>query len=278
MKFIVAIYGSLLSNDRLSGVLADTWAWAIRESTRLRVPVTHFGAEFGDPVVDLKQGKTYTVARRGEAVLREMDRGNVTTVEMVSRVTRPKGYLAVDWDWMANFGQDEKYGSIVVVGVDCGVPGFVPTENIDRLVRRAVSLWPMSYGFAAVMQDAVMPGGYAIGLACGSDDIVIEDANAWTATGRARCKSVLRNVYGYNVLNRDHLELAVGTRSLQDWISQADYRGRIELLDNRLYTWTIGRGGEEAFLSWDCAGVQKVRVELMALNMFPWRTDHVPGE
>jgi len=86
------------------------------------------------------------------------------------------------------------------------------------------------------------------------------------------CGEVVRNVYGYNILNAKHLELAVGRQKLREWIADADYRGRIEPLDDGLFLWTFREGDDqEAFLYWRYPPVVRVREELMKHHLFPWQ-------
>lgn len=275
MKLVVAHYGRQIPQAPVAA-LAEWSDWVAKHMGA----ETHLTANFMSSVDGLKDGEAYRSEKYRAAVDAELERGNIAQLTLTSMRSKPKGYVAFEYDWTALLDVTaERFGPacILVLNADGKQSDLAVDELFDAygtLAKRAVAT---GYGFAAVMPQDFMPVGYAIGLACGgAPEEFVYDANAWRRYARKECNESLRNVFGYNVLNPRHLEIDVGGQRLGDWIAATGDRGRLEPQDDGLFLWTFQEGDdEEAFLRWDYPPVVAVREQLKEYKIFPWQ--YLPG-
>ena len=272
MKLVVGIYGSRKPKQESSGAILDWQNWVIE---KVGVP-THVEGRFcGDPG-GLKPDKAYTFRRYHSRFDEQIATGNVELLTLTAMKSRPKGYIAFEWDWTASFGFGEGStggGPISALGVVLGLGRQSASELTYQYVQAVIPKLCTEYGFAATMPQEFMPAGYAIGLACGGAPKELRfDANAWMSFARKECGKTLRNVFGYNILNSRHLNIDIGGQPLRAWIIKEAYRGRLEPLNGDLFIWTFQQDDDrEAFLQWDFAPVVRVREELEQYQLFPWQ-------
>lgn len=273
-QLIVSMYGDIVA--QLSPSLRDWWdemeAWA----TKLRVPPNKIWAEFEQKPKGLIGDNAYTLARYRSRFIRQLDVANIRYLRLV-RVWAEGGDCSLDWDFCGLYGPDRCAGAMFTVGVSLErlhcVPGASARDFSREAAHRGGCYLRTKYGFAVAMPRLFMSGGYAIGLASGElPEEMIDDCNAWSRFSGKECDRTLRNVYGYNVLNAKHLDMAVGDRRLEDWIRASGDRGHIEPLGDGLFLWTFQEGDDqEAFLNWDYPPVVQVREELKQHEIFPWQ-------
>ena len=187
-------------------------------------------------------------------------------------------YRALDWEFAADYGRYGSEFSVFAEGIAlsrlCEMSDSSSLSFVRDGASRAHSYMACKYTFAVTMPRAFMPGGYVVGVGSGEmPQEWIYDANSWRRFGGHKCDHSIRNVFGYNILNARHLKLDVGGQRLGDWIAAAEYRGRVEPLDEGLFLWTFQKSSDdkEEFLHWDYPPVVRAREELKQYNVFPWQ-------
>jgi hypothetical protein len=274
MKIVVAHYGRQVPSDP-TGALTEWTGWV---AEHLGVE-THLTASFLGSVEGRRDGKAYRADKHRTALDAEVERGNVAQLTLTSMVSKPRGYMAFEYDWTALLDvTTERFGPVCVLVLDTNAKHIdldvdVLVDAYGVLARRMINT---GYGFAAAMPGEFMPIGYAIGLACGgAPDEFVYDANAWRRYAQKECDRSLRNVFGYNILNEAHLSLDICGERLGDWVFSGSGRGQINPLSGDLHVWTFREVDPDGFLQWDCPAVVAVREKLKQLRIFPWQ--RLPG-
>jgi len=273
-QVVVSIYGESVSLT--FGSLRNWWnemeAWA----TELKVPPNEISGGFKQKPKGLVSHNGYELARYRSRFIKQLETENIEGLELM-RVWPEGGYKTVDWDFIGLYGRDRFTDTRFVVGIDVDrlrdLPGASVQSFSQEVIRRSRRYINTQYGLAVSMPRLFMAGGYAIGLSSRElPDDMGWDANAWGRFSAKECDHTLRNVYGYNILNAKHLDIAVGGQRLEDWIKVSNDRGRLDPLPGNLYLWTFQKGDdEEAFLAWDYPPVVRVREELKKYEIFPWQ-------
>ena len=269
MILINAHYGENRPGNK-AAILLEWKQWVLRQLG----PPTELSASFIERPDGLKEQKSYRNKKYQDMLVDEARKGNVSLLQMISMATTPKGYKMFDWDWEVTIGvADMLNGPICTLGIDLKQLQQEPPFLIQEYEKLSRPILGTEYGFAAIMPREFMPAGYAIGLGCtGATEEIGDDAASWGRGARKECGHVIRNVFGYNVLNSKHLDIDVGGVRLEDWIGVSADRGRIEPLGDGLFLWTFQHGEDQMdFLQWDYSPVVKVREELQKFNIFPWQ-------
>ncbi len=278
MRCVTAHYASQVPTNPVAA-LTEWLAWVAEHMGK----ETHLAGYFKHPAAGLKCGRAYRSGKsRRKKLDAELARGNIVELEL-TLMTKPEGYIAFEYEWAAVVNVTlDRLGPFCALAWetavrqrDASLPGVV--DILDAYGRLTRCMMQTRYGFAAIMPQRFMPMGYAYGLACGGAPTeFVYDANSWTRYGRKECDRVLRNVFGYNILNRDHLDIDVGGQRLEDWIRSSGDKGRLEPVEGDLFTWTFkGDDDNDSFLHWDYPPVVAVRRQLSERKLFPWQ--HLPG-
>jgi hypothetical protein len=246
----------------------ETWAGL------LGISPNEVAATFKQKPHRLTDDQGYCLAKYRRRILAQLEANNVEYLHLCA--------LEPEWEYKAwDVSFNAKVGWIDDSTI-CS--SEVTLESLDRAngvsalafaeeaLRRGRGYVAAKYGFATIMPRKFMPGGYAIGLASGNlPDELNYDCNAWMDSGK-ECDRTLRNVYGYNILNVNHLETPIGQQPLGEWVKASRERGRIEPLGDKLFLWTFQQGDDQKdFLTWDYPPVVAVREELKKYSIFPWQ-------
>lgn len=267
------------------GVLRQWWqemeAWA----DSMGIAPNEIAATFRTKPKGMITEHGYKLWRYRSRFERELAADNI---EHLSLTTLEQGweYKALDWEFEAAYGRLDVPEGVFSAGInlerlDDSTNNISASAFAHEAIRRSRSYIDGEYGLALSMPCDFMPGGYVLGLS--TSDLSSNaaemslDANAWSrySGGRPWCTDydrTLRNVYGYNLLNAQHLGILVGDQKLKDWIKGADWRGHIEDLGQGVFLWTFQQGkDEEEFLRWDYPPVVRVRETLKEYDIFPWQ-------
>jgi hypothetical protein len=273
-QLVVSMYGDLVSPA--FPPFGDWWEEMEVWATELKVPPNEISGGFKEKPKGLVSHNAYKLVRYRSRFAQQLDEANIQYLELM-RVWPEGGYKTSDWDFCGLYGPDRPAGAIFTAGVDLGrlhasahaSPRGFSQEAVDRS-RRYLST---KYGFAVTMPVLFMGGGYAIGLSSRElPDDMRWDTNAWARFSGKECNRTLRNVYGYNVLTSNHLDISVGGQRLEDWVKASHERGHLEPLGEELLLWTFQEGDDqEAFLVWNYPPVVRVREELKRYDIFPWQ-------
>lgn len=273
MKMMIAVYGK----SPTEAVPRSFIAWKQWIGEKLGLP-THIEGTFVSPSKGVKNDNAYKYKRYHSQFDEEVKNENVKMLTLTSMSSKPKGYIAFEWDWTARLGiTDNRHGPVAILGVDVG--DYIPSnlEFIDQYVQLVTPLIDAKYGFVVVMPQTYMPAGYVIGLACkGAGEKFVYDANSWRRFARKECDQSIRNIFGYNILNSKHLDILVGGQRLEEWIQASSNRGKIKPLNDGLYLWTFQEEDcKNEFLLCDYGSVISVRETLSQYQIFPWQ--RLPG-
>ena len=248
----------------------ETWA------NELKVPLNEISEEFRQKTKGLVSHNGYKLAKYQNRFAEQLEVNNMEGLELM-RLWPEGGYRTADWDFIGLYGRDRSTDTRFVVGIDVDrlrdLPGASPQGFSQEVIGRSRRYLNAQYGLAVSMPRLFMAGGYAIGLPSRElPDDMGWDTNAWSRFSAKECDHTLRNVYGHNILNAKHLDIAVGGQRLEDWIKASNEHGRFEPLGERLFLWTFQEGDDQgAFFAWDYPPVVRVREELMRYEVFPWQ-------
>jgi hypothetical protein len=279
-KLVVAYFGGSGGAPLARRVVASWWAWTKTVSQELGVPLTHIDAKFTDKVRGLRDQKPYDISNYEDRFRQQLECHNVQTLDL-NALGDPSGYIAFDWTITSSAGVDQQFGSIALLGLDmCVVAGWDRSDLVTFLHRTtdmALKVMQVDYGFAVVMPKQSAPSSYAMGIASrGSDERLVFDATAWRRFARRDCRKYLRNVYGWSLLSRDHLELDLKGIELKTWVQQTPKRGRLEPAGSTNVCWSFDDEAEGSdFLRWDFGPVIDARRDLEERGVFPWQ--QLPG-
>jgi len=276
-KFIVGFHGPCLRKSGRVAALQRWWSWNEELVGSFELQLTHVSCLFNKKPSRMSGNKAYQLGRNRKRIEKELSAGNVQVLELDTIHSKPDGYIAFDWDHTSSLGDTDRYGAMLLVGID--------TQHIDswdksrrcafanEVFGEASATMKVCYGFSTCMPRDYMPLGYALGVACGeAPEEVRYDANSWRHCVQKHSHRLLRNVHGYNVIDANHLAIRVGDLSLEQWIRQDASRGKIDSLNGSLYLWTFEDLSENAeFLDWNFAPIEEVRRELSEHRIFPWQ-------
>lgn len=146
--------------------------------------------------------------------------------------------------WSSSFGyMTEDFGLFSHIDIQCP---FVPESHIaEEVFRIAAEFAHFPYGIAYTADNVVDAFDYVTG-----NNLVklfpYEAPDAWSEEvlpmygGAQRYKdSMLRLVYPYNVINKNHLALEIELVRLGDWIRADSDRGHLIELTNDLWLWEV---------------------------------------
>lgn len=276
MQAVCTVYGARKMEGELSLIAWCEDACALGAS--LGVPPTKIGGDFTEQETVLSHEKHYDLERYRERFYGAAQKGTLLWLGLF-RPTSEKAYAMFDWSFCAMMGQDRfaGYSSVTGISVKSDGPSCMGLSNWRReaahLSHRYVH---PHYGYVVQMPRKFMPAGFALGIASDAPAEFVYDANSWSRFAGKQCDHVIRNVFGYNILNPRHLEIDVGGQRLGDWIEASGDRGRLERQEDGLILWTFQEGDDEdAFLRWDYPPVVAVREQLKEHKVFPWQ--HLPG-
>ena len=276
-KLVVAMCGSWRKGQQVSSTFASWWRERETIAARFGLTLTHASGDFETPS-DLKKYQAYRLPRSRKRFEDEVRKGNVRSLDLLSMNSKPDGYLALDWDISFSLGQDRTCGILSMVGIATKYLRSLGPESVlallEELVADARARVKLSYGFAVVMPRDFMPDSYAMGVASAeAPAFLVYDANTWLDFAGRSCRRVLRNVFAYNVLSREHLRIKVGKQPLSDWIADSDDRGVTSELGEGIFLWLVSaRPRGINFLNWDSPHVVHVRKQLEKFLLFPWQT------
>jgi hypothetical protein len=267
----------IVSASLLSRWWQETEKWA----AVLGVELNEVTASFRDKPKGLVNGSGYDLNRYQRRIQEQIEIDNVEYAAL-TRLADGWKYKVTDWEFHSDFGRFNDAFAIMSSGIcletlrlGCGL---TPAQFARDAMHHRGGNVRTSYGMAVVMPTLFVAPGYAMGVASGEmPKEMIWDCAAWRRSAGKQCDHVIRNVFGYNILNPMHLEIDVGGQRLGDWIEASGDRGRLELQDDGLILWTFQEGDEEeAFLRWDYPPVAAVREQLKEHRIFPWQL--LPGE
>lgn len=273
---MLALYGRLDSPER-SLDYSKWWSEQDRLVEARGLHLTHVFGDFLQKPRGLVEHRAYSIERYGKRILRQIESHNVNRLGLESLLTKPKGAIAFDWDYFGDFGEDSSCPVISLTGFDLTVMEVSRRSIetlIDSVVRRDSTGFLIQYGMSTIMPRNFLPAGFSIGLGCtAAPEFLRYDANAWSQFAGREHQHRLRNVFGYNILNRHHLELPVGDSTLAEWIAATPDAGRIVDLSDQLVAWTFADDQDDSpeFLKWDFPPVEKVRRALESYSLFPWQ-------
>lgn len=254
------------------------WERVERLGNSLGIPPLKVYGWFKERPHRIKDGSSHLLSRSRKRFEEQAQKDNVLSLGL-ERLTQPGGYCAFDWEFTAECGEGAGVNGLSYVGIDLEFARFNSdgcrsvSAFVNEVVKIGCEFAEVAYGLGFIMPWKFMAPGYAIGLGCGgADKELIHDANEWSMSASKQCGAILRNVFGYNLLNERHLDINVGGQRLEEWIRADSSRGRLEPLEGGLIQWTFQDGDDEsAFLHWDYPPVVKVREELKKYNIFPWQ-------
>ena len=286
-QIVTVTYGDFInaSDLRLSMWWEEIEAWAKDAS----VLPSEIAAKFKQKPSGLSMNTVHNLRKYRTRIVEQLNAENVEFLELV-RVWPEGKDRVLDFDFCGMYGLDHVTGSIHVVGMSLSrlhdVPSLSPSGFAREIVHRSRSYLSARYGFAVSMPRSFMPSWYVGGVPSGGlPKEMLWDTNAWThyrdgqggKAGGSKCDHILRNVYGYNILNPKHLEIDIGGGRLEDWIRSGNgQHGRIEPLESsspdKLFLWTFQEGDDqEKFLWWDYPPVVAVREKLKKFKIFLWQ-------
>ena len=276
LRLVVVTYGVNVPDPPVSFRL--WWERVERLGQALGIAPLKVAGWFKERPHRIKDGSSHLLNRSRRRFEEQVHRDNVASLGL-ERLTEPGGYCAFDWEFTAECGEGAGVSGLSYVGIDLEFAQFSSdgcssvSAFVDEAVRIGCEFSEVAYGLGFIMPWNFMAPGYAIGLGCGSaDKELIHDANEWSMFASKQCGEILRNVFGYNLLNQRHLNIDVGGQRLEEWIKADSDRGRLEPLKEGLFLWTFQQGEDEsAFLHWDYPPVVQVREELKRYNIFPWQ-------
>lgn len=282
-QLVFVLLGGLSSPGPAS--LRTWWRGTEEWAAALGIELDRIAGWFGRKPNRMSSEGTYSLRRYRKRFESELSAGNLDQLTLKAASPGAK-YVALDWLFSSNYGRRGQPGPEGIFDVGIQVPrlhesgGVPPVGFVQTALRRARAFIHGVYGFAVTMPRCFMPSGYILGLATvRMPENLRKDANACIRydSGRAcgsdvYCDRVIRNVYGWNVLNRKHLDIAVGRQRLSEWVSGADWRGRITDIGDGLFLWSFDEAGDdEQFLRWDHPPVMRVREALQEYGIFPWQ-------
>lgn len=275
MKLIITHYGHLQRGlSKLNFI--QWWRDQNNITDKLGLKLTHVMGGFLEIRDKLTQYKSYRLPRSQKRIMREIEDDNVEILALTSLITKDNGLLAYDWDFDAHFGKNITCDLVAIIGVDIRHLRKQNEKCVQDMIResffRDSTQLAINYGFSAIMERDALPTGYAVGMASLMPEYFVHDGFTWSQYAGKVCDRRLRNVFGYNVINRSHLDIKLGDQRLEEWIGESPSRGRIEILSDDLFAWTFARSKNDTdFLAWNYPPVEKVRRELEKFSIFPWQ-------
>lgn len=274
-KLVVALCGTEFTSCRTP--LFSRW-WKNTEALiqSLGLSPTHIYGDFVEKPERMTENKAYSYKRSGRRFREQVSAGNVKSLTIEAMNSKPKGLISFDWDIICDFGEDLPTPIQSLTGIDMKHLADNGKRDILQFLTQRVAeareFFGLTYGFAAVMPGDFMPAGYAIGLTTTeAPDMLVYDTAAWRRYAGRECYRLLRNVFGYNILNTKHLDIPVGGRRLEEWIRRNKNRGLLTQIGEELFVWSFQQDADDKeFLQWDYPPVVKVRERLTAHKVFPW--------
>lgn len=219
----------------------------------------------------LKDFKFYNFARKAQAVVDELERGNLRHFSFYSMPSRVDVAPAFDWDLIADCGWFGPMNLFVYqVGIDVE---FAKTKSVnvrawlDKIFSYASRVMMPVYGHASVMPSAFLPNGYSLGVMGNAPDFLLMDTNSWRRQCSEHVGDVARNIHPYNYLNRKQL----------DWFR----KNSLELPSEshlesfkEIYEWIVDANNTDIWesLRWDNPRVVAARKEAEEKYLFPWQS------
>ena len=272
MQVALALFG--LSAPKEGHKWNDLMAQVCELGARLGVPINKVHATFGNKPKGLVSNKSYEYQRYSDRINKQILAGNVNAIGMVSLADETR-YLMFDWQLDCEYGLQPSSISACVIGMNQNLFERHFAAESDRMnvlfdhFRKYVDI---TYGFGVAMARRYLPVGFCLGLATDMPEELKLEASRWLVSGGPKCGKILRNVYGFNILGKEHLNLRVGDLTLEQWIQNGDDRGLLKSLGNELYLWTFDRNNNRMnYLAWDCAAVIRVRKILNEHGVFSWQ-------
>ncbi len=273
-QLIVAQYCAPIDvNDAL---LREWWLETEGWAERLGIPPNEVTARFRIKPAGLMNSNGYDLRRYRSRIAEELDARNIEELGL-TRQSASRRFKALDWEFQSDYGRFDTQFSLLSFGINSeslrGLANMPPDRFVSDCLHRGSRFLHATYGFAAVMPKGFMPIGYMLGVASGEmPREMVWDANVWRQSASRQCDRTIRNVFGTNIINRNHLDLDIGGFRLEEWINANGIRGRIEPLANDLFLWTFQDGDDHGkFLHWDYPPVVTVRKELEKFKTFPWQ-------
>ena len=272
-QLVICIYA--VSGSVASTLLHDWWHDVETWAESLAVSPNEIVGGFRAKPERLVDGEGYNLAEYRSQFAKEVDCDNV---EMLGLLSLPPehSYKICDWRFAAQYGQDRFVDTIFLIGLDLRQLQQSTYQSAQCIacdvLHRSRPYLCGKNGFAMVMPRHFLPAGYALGIAGELPQEMVYDCTAWRRFAGKECDQLIRNVFGYNLLNKKHLDIDIGGQRLEDWVKAKSDHGRIEPLDDGLFLWTFQEGDDqEAFLHWDYPPVVAVREELKRHRVFPWQ-------
>lgn len=119
---------------------------------------------------------------------------------------------------------------------DAGMPGDSAVEYLLQFSSLTIE----HYGYLYFMPRRLGPEWYSIGMGFGHlENWSDEEASQIGSWGDMRHfqQPLLRDIYPYNFLTRPHLDLPVGSTTLEGWINNDSANGTLESLTPGAWTW-----------------------------------------
>jgi hypothetical protein len=171
-KLVMAYYGRLWPGQ----ARLDFPAWWREQETlanEMGLDLTYISATFVENRNRLSDHKAYRLPRARKRFQEECKADNIKSLDVLSVVTKPDGYIAYDWDITAGLGTDPACDLISFIGIDIdhlAKPGRLsPQGLIQRTFSRDQAGLSIGYGFAVSMPRDFGPAEYVIGLGSYSD-------------------------------------------------------------------------------------------------------------
>jgi len=219
--------------------------------------------------------RLYSLKRSRSRFENQINNGSLTWLNLQTMDTLPDGVLTSDWDYTSMFGiLGTDHNAHIVYGFDMGLFNNITPQELNRLIHGLIAdgfgFMDIKYGFCTIMPRNFLPGLYALGMgSSAAPEYLIRDANAWTIAGKKQCDTIIRNVYGLQVLNSQHFKLQVGDQPFNEWVISSPRHGRLIECHEDTFLWSFRSNADDvAYLQWNASAVVHSMKELMGYDFF----------